>query len=189
MKNLLSRVSVGLMLFGSLATGAVVAAPVTFAGTSDPVSCNGLVQTYLKAPVGAAYVPFTAVSEAIDNVATYAEGSMFYSGPTSLTGSGTQYFNNKRYDALAFSSHPNGYPFDPNQAQPVSMTISYAAVADSSGRQLHLTLSGNGSTSSATPVGCFGTDVLYATIPGYLVGPAKLVAVRLGAITAAPIPN
>jgi hypothetical protein len=106
------------MLFRSLATGAVLGAPVTFAGTSDPVSCNGLVQTYLKTPTGAAYVPFTAVTEAIDNVATYAEGSLNYSGPTSLTGSGTQYFNNKRYAAVAFSSHPDGYPFDPNQAQP-----------------------------------------------------------------------
>jgi hypothetical protein len=188
--KVLSRLPLALMLFGTLAAGAVASAPPTFAGTSDPVSCNGFVQTYFKsAPAGPVTVPYVALTDdSISKVDTYTEGSLYSPGGTTLSGAGTQYLSTKRY-SIDPSNPFSSEPFDPRQTQQLTVSLSYSPSPDASGRQLHVSLSSNGSTSSATPLGCLTGGVLYAAVNGYLVGQYKVVVVRLGAIDPVTIPK
>src|ERR1700730_7909150 len=102
----IAHIFLGLLLLGSLAAGAAVAAPPTHAAAGDPVSCNLLIKQYFQTglPNGSA-AAFSATTDDINQVATYTEGHLFLQNPI-LFGSpdtvlaaklGTRYFSNRRY--------------------------------------------------------------------------------------------
>jgi hypothetical protein len=175
------RVIAALTALSVVAFAAVPTATPTFAGPMDPVSCNALVQTYfIQTHSTTTYLAYNAVTDAIDAVGTYSEGYMQYDAQNSLGGTGTQYYSNQRYGV-------GQYPFNPAKTQQQRIAISYN-VLDSSGRQLHMNFGVYGGWYTATPMGCLGDNVLYATLPG-LYTPATLVTVHFGTPVTPGIPN
>jgi hypothetical protein len=92
--------------------------------------CVDWLTTQPKGP-GRYWLRFVMVSNQWDTVATYTEGELSLSTArpgTFLVGSGTQYFNNRRWACPptpgAFS--PPLYPFDPNKTDKVGLAINTA---------------------------------------------------------------
>lgn len=111
---------------------------------------------------------FSLVTENQSQGATYAEGDLAYVTNIfghGLSGTGTQYFSDKRYNPGCSGSGfcPTTYPFDLNQTSQLKVTV-WRSVTTFNGRNLSVTLRSppaSGTYRNIIPLGCSGTNILY----------------------------
>lgn len=166
-----SRLLVALSGLGGI-IAATSAIPVTHASGGIPASCSGFVQTYFSGSyVNGSTAPFTLVTEGTNLVAGYAEGSLTltnggwtgysFAGP-SLSGTGTEYFSDRRY-------YQNGslsaYPFNPAATDQLGVSIWESSFVYNQELGTTLTLKSWGNAQVAVTVqGCMSNNQLYGTM-------------------------
>jgi hypothetical protein len=156
--------------FALLAGFTVATAPAAHADTT-PASCMSFIQKYFMDTPAGYTADFTLVTESVLTKATYAEGTAQVSKNivnSSWSGSGKQYFSDRRYEVPSppptgwdFNVGPaDSYPFDRTKTAPLQVKLGRATGLNSpnGSGNLWFVVTSNGVTENVVPVGCVGVQ-------------------------------